>query len=152
MTTVLRFESILRRAAICLALIYVKSQRARTLLQHNFNEAFKHADVIASPTLPAFPPSIGEIWVQSGKLRENVVDAFLRFNIPYDLTGLPAISIPCGFGSSGLPIGLQIAGKAFDEKTILSVANAYEQSTPMASSPRRRTVIRVNRTTLTGPR
>ena len=108
---------------------YVKSQRARTLLQDNFNQAFKHADVIVSPTLPAFPPRVGEVWVQSGKLRENVVDAFLRFNIPSDLTGLPAISIPCGFGSAGLPVGLQIAGKAFDETTILRVANAYEQAT-----------------------
>jgi aspartyl-tRNA(Asn)/glutamyl-tRNA(Gln) amidotransferase subunit A len=98
-------------------------------LQHNFNEAFKHTDVIVSPTLPAFPPRVGEVWVQSGKLHENVIDAFLRFNIPYDLTGFPAISIPCGFGSTGLPIGLQIAGKAFDETTILRVANAYEQST-----------------------
>jgi aspartyl-tRNA(Asn)/glutamyl-tRNA(Gln) amidotransferase subunit A len=108
---------------------YVKSQRARTLLQRNFNEAFKHADVIVSPTLPAFSPRVGEEWVQSGDLRENVIDAFLRFNIPYDLTGYPAISMPCGFGSTGLPIGLQIAGKAFDETSVLKVANAYEQST-----------------------
>jgi aspartyl-tRNA(Asn)/glutamyl-tRNA(Gln) amidotransferase subunit A len=111
-----------------LATDYVKSQRARSLLQHNFNEVFKQVDVIVSPTLPAFSPRVGEVWVQSGDLREHVIDAFLRFNIPYDLTGLPAISIPCGFGSTGLPIGFQIAGKAFDETTILRVANAYEQS------------------------
>ena len=112
-----------------LATDYVKSQRARTLLQGNFNQAFKHADVIVSPTLPALPPLVGEVWVQSGNLREHVIDAFLRFNIPFDLTGFPAISIPCGLGSTGLPIGLQIAGKAFDETTVLRVANAYEQST-----------------------
>jgi len=112
-----------------LATDYVKSQRARTLLQRNFNQAFKHADVIVSPTLPALPPLVGEVWVQSGNLREHVIDAFLRFNIPFDLTGFPAISIPCGLGSTGLPIGLQIAGKAFDETTVLRVANAYEQST-----------------------
>ncbi len=112
-----------------LATDYVKSQRARTLLQHNFNEAFKRADVIVSPTLPAFPPLVGEVVVQSGDLQEHVIDAFLRFNIPYDLTGFPAISIPCGFSASGLPVGLQIAGKAFDEVTILRVASAYEQST-----------------------
>jgi aspartyl-tRNA(Asn)/glutamyl-tRNA(Gln) amidotransferase subunit A len=112
-----------------LATDYVKSQRARTLLQRNFNEAFKRAEVIVSPTLPALPPPVGEVWVQSGDLREHVIDAFLRFNIPYDLTGFPAISIPCGLGSTGLPIGLQIAGKAFDEATVLRVANAYEQST-----------------------
>ena len=112
-----------------LATDYVTSQRARTLLQRNFNEAFNRADVIVSPTLPAFSPLVGEVWVQSGDLRENVIDAFLRFNIPYDLTGFPAISIPCGLSSTGLPIGLQIAGRAFDETTVLRVANAYEQST-----------------------
>jgi aspartyl-tRNA(Asn)/glutamyl-tRNA(Gln) amidotransferase subunit A len=112
-----------------LATDYVKSQRARTLLQRNFNEAFNRADVIVSPTLPAFSPPVGEVWVQSGDLHENVIDAFLRFNIPYDLTGFPAISIPCGLSSTGLPIGLQIAGRAFDETTVLRVANAYEQST-----------------------
>jgi aspartyl-tRNA(Asn)/glutamyl-tRNA(Gln) amidotransferase subunit A len=112
-----------------LATDYVKSQRARTLLQRTFNEAFNRADVIVSPTLPAFSPPVGEVWVQSGDLRENVIDAFLRFNIPYDLTGFPAISISCGLSSTGLPIGLQIAGRAFDETTVLRVANAYEQST-----------------------
>jgi aspartyl-tRNA(Asn)/glutamyl-tRNA(Gln) amidotransferase subunit A len=112
-----------------LATDYVTSQRARTLLQRNFNEAFNRADVIVSPTLPAFSPPVGEVWVQSGDLRENVIDAFLRFNIPYDLTGFPAISRPCGLSSTGLPIGLQIAGRAFDETTVLRVANAYEQST-----------------------
>ena len=112
-----------------LATDYVKSQRARTLLQRNFNEAFKRAEVIVSPTLPALPPLVGEVWVQSGDLREHVIDAFLRFNIPYDLTGLPAISVPCGFSSAGLPIGLQIASRAFEEGTILKFAHAYEQST-----------------------
>ena len=112
-----------------LATDYVKSQRARTLLQRNFNEAFKRAEVIVSPTLPALPPLVGEVWVQSGDLREHVIDAFLRFNIPYDLTGLPAISVPCGFSSAGLPIGLQIGGRAFEEGTILKFAHAYEQST-----------------------
>jgi aspartyl-tRNA(Asn)/glutamyl-tRNA(Gln) amidotransferase subunit A len=112
-----------------LATDYVKSQRARTLLQRNFNAAFEGADVIVSPTLPALPPLVGELLVQSGDMREHVIDAFLRFNIPYDLTGLPAISVPCGFSSGGLPIGLQIAGRAFEEATILKVAHAYEQST-----------------------
>ena len=112
-----------------LATDYVKSQRARTWLQQNFNRAFERVDVIVSPTLPAFPPVVGEVWVQSGDLREHIIDASLRFNIPYDLTGLPAITVPCGFSRSGLPIGFQIAGRAFDESTILKVAHAYEQAT-----------------------
>jgi aspartyl-tRNA(Asn)/glutamyl-tRNA(Gln) amidotransferase subunit A len=112
-----------------LATDYVKSQRARTLLKQVFAAAFEKADVIVSPTLPAFPPVIGEVYVQSGDIREHVVDAFLRFNIPYNLTGLPAISVPCGFGSNGLPIGLQLAGRAFEEATILHVAHAYQAHT-----------------------
>jgi aspartyl-tRNA(Asn)/glutamyl-tRNA(Gln) amidotransferase subunit A len=112
-----------------LATDYVKSQRARTLLKQSFAEAFERVDVIASPTLPAFPPVIGEVYVQSGHLREHVIDAFLRFNIPYNLTGLPAISLPCGFGSNGLPIGLQIAGRAFEEGAILQTAHAYQVHT-----------------------
>lgn len=112
-----------------LATDYVKSQRARTLLQEVFDRAFEQVDVIVSPTLPAFPPLIGELYVQSGDLREHVIDAFLRFNIPFNLTGLPAISIPCGFSSNNLPIGLQIAGRAFDEPTVLRVAHAYEAHT-----------------------
>lgn len=112
-----------------LATDYVKSQRARAWLQRNFNEAFERADVVVSPTVPAFPPVVGRVWVQSGDQREHIIDAYLRFNIPYDLTGLPAISVPCGFSSTGLPVGLQIAGRAFEEATILKVAHAYEQST-----------------------
>jgi aspartyl-tRNA(Asn)/glutamyl-tRNA(Gln) amidotransferase subunit A len=112
-----------------LATDYVKSQRGRAWLQRNFNEAFERADIIVTPTVPALPPVVGQVWVQSGDLREHIVDAFLRFNIPYNLTGLPAISVPCGFSSAGLPISLQIAGRAFEEATILKVAHAYEQST-----------------------
>lgn len=108
---------------------YVKSQRARSLLQQVFAGVFAQVQVIVAPTLPAFPPVIGELFVQSGDLREHVIDAFLRFNIPFNLTGLPAISVPCGFGSNGLPIGLQIAGKAFDEATVLRVGHAYQAHT-----------------------
>ncbi len=112
-----------------LATDYVKSQRARTLLQHVFADLFKQVDVLVAPTLPAFPPVIGELYVQSGDMREHIIDAFLRFGIPFNLTGLPAISVPCGFSTAGLPIGLQIAGKAFDETTVLRVAHAYEVHT-----------------------
>jgi len=108
---------------------YVKSQRWRTLIKANFARALQQADVIVSPTVPCFPPKIGEVWVRCGNRREHIIDAFLRFNIPYDLTGLPALSVPCGFGSNGLPIGLQIAGKAFDEVTLLSVGRAFERAT-----------------------
>jgi len=108
---------------------YVKSQRFRSTLKEDFARVLETVDVIVSPMLPAFPPKIGEEWVQSGDMREDVVDAFLRFAIPYDLTGMPSISIPCGFGTNGLPIGLQIAGRPFAESTVLRVASAYEKAT-----------------------
>jgi aspartyl-tRNA(Asn)/glutamyl-tRNA(Gln) amidotransferase subunit A len=79
--------------------------------------------------LPAFPPAIEEVFVRLGNLREHVVDAFTRLNILCDLTGLPAISVPCGFGANGLPIGPQIIGKAFDESTVLRVGHADQSMT-----------------------
>lgn len=112
-----------------LATDYVKSQRARTLLQEELTKAFEQADVIVTPTLPAPPPPIGQYFVQSGDMREHVIDAFIRFNNPFNLTGMPAISVPCGFGSENLPIGLQIAGKPFDEAMVLRVAHAYQVHT-----------------------
>jgi aspartyl-tRNA(Asn)/glutamyl-tRNA(Gln) amidotransferase subunit A len=118
-----------------LATDYVKSQRARTLLKRVFGDAFKNVDVIASPTLPAFPPVIGDVYVQSGDAREAVIDAFLRFAIPYNLTGLPALTMPCGYSRSGLPIGFQVAGKPFDEMTLIRVGHAYEGAVPEHRRP-----------------
>ena len=112
-----------------LATDYVKSQRARALLEQAFAKAFAQVDVLVTPTLPAFPQPIGELYVQSGDLREYVVDAFTRFTVPFNLTGLPAISLPCGFNATNLPIGLQIAGKAFAEAMVLRVAHAYQSHT-----------------------
>jgi len=108
---------------------YVKSQRYRSHLKAIFTEVFRKVDVVVSPTLPAFPPKVGEVWVQSGDLREHIIDAFLRFVIPFNLTGFPAISGPCGFSKTGLPIGLQIAAAPFNESALLKVAHAYERST-----------------------
>jgi len=112
-----------------LATDYVKSQRARTLLEQTLAKTFANVDVLITPTLPAFPQRIGEYYVQSGDLREHVVDAFTRFMVPFNLTGLPAMSVPCGFSARGLPIGLQIVGKAFDEAMVLRVGHVYQLHT-----------------------
>jgi aspartyl-tRNA(Asn)/glutamyl-tRNA(Gln) amidotransferase subunit A len=112
-----------------LASDYLKSQRARTLLQKGFARALEQTDVLVLPTLPAFSPPVGEVYVQSGDLREHVVDAFTRFCVPFNLTGLPSISIPCGFNSGGLPIGMQIAGRPLEEATVLRVAHAFQRET-----------------------
>lgn len=118
-----------------LATDYVKSQRARTLLKKIFQDTFKKVDVIVSPTVPAFPPVIGDVYVQSGDMREHIVDAFLRFAIPYNLAGLPALSVPCGFSRAGLPIGLQFAANAFDEAALIRVGHAFEAASGIHRRP-----------------
>jgi aspartyl-tRNA(Asn)/glutamyl-tRNA(Gln) amidotransferase subunit A len=103
---------------------YLKAQRVRTLIKEDFEKAFKSVDVIMTPTSPEPAFRIGE--KSDDPLKMYLSDIF---TIPCNLAGLPGISIPCGFTANGLPIGLQILGKPFDEETILRVAYAYEQNT-----------------------
>ena len=100
---------------------YLKAQRVRTLIKRDFDEAFKRVDVIMTPTSPESAFKIGE--KTDDPLKMYLSDIF---TIPCNLVGLPGISIPCGFTSGGLPIGLQILGKPFDEETLLRVAHNYE--------------------------
>lgn len=103
---------------------YGKAQRVRTLIRKDFEQAFKKFDALITPTSPTVAFKIGE------KI-DNPLQMYLSdiFTISANLAGIPGISIPCGFGRNGLPIGLQILGKPFDEKTILRIAYAYEQNT-----------------------
>ena len=103
---------------------YLKAQRVRTLIRRDFEEAFKKVDVIFTPTSPEPAFRIGE--KTDDPLKMYLSDIFTN---PCSIAGIPGISIPCGFTSGGLPIGLQILGKPFDEEKILNVANIYEQHT-----------------------
>ena len=103
---------------------YLKAQRVRTLIKRDFEEAFKKVDIIITPTSSEAAFKIGE--KTDDPLKMYLSDIF---TIPCNLAGLPGISIPCGFTSGGLPIGLQILGKPFDEETLLRVAHAYELRT-----------------------
>jgi aspartyl-tRNA(Asn)/glutamyl-tRNA(Gln) amidotransferase subunit A len=100
---------------------YLKAQKVRTLIKQDFDRVFEQYDVIVGPTAPTTAFKIGE------KV-DNPLTMYLNdiLTIPVNLAGLPAISVPCGL-SDGLPVGLQIIGKAFDESTVLRVAHAYEQ-------------------------
>lgn len=102
---------------------YKKGLQVRTLIKRAFDEAFQKYDVIITPTSPTTAFKIGE--KVSNPLEMYMSDIC---TVPVNIAGLPAISIPCGFDSNGLPIGLQIIGKAFDEETILRVAYTYEQN------------------------
>ncbi|MBF0518449.1 MAG: Asp-tRNA(Asn)/Glu-tRNA(Gln) amidotransferase subunit GatA [Nitrospirae bacterium] len=104
---------------------YKKAQQVRTLIKHDFDRSFEKVDIIATPTAPTTAFKIGE--KVNDPLQMYLSDIF---TISVNLAGVPAISLPCGFDQKGLPIGLQLIGKAFDEETILKAAYAYEASTP----------------------
>ena len=103
---------------------YLKAQRVRTLIKNDFAEAFKTCEVILTPTTPTTAFKIAEKIQDPLQMYLSDIDT-----ISINLAGLPAMSVPCGFDESGLPIGLQIIGRHFDEPTILRVAHAYEQTT-----------------------
>ena len=102
---------------------YLKALKVRTLIQQDYTEAFKSVDVIMCPTAPTPAYEIGSMI--SDPLQMYLQDIC---TVPLNLAGLPGISLPCGRSSKGMPIGLQIIGKALDEETILRAAYTYEQS------------------------
>ena len=103
---------------------YLKAQKMRRLIQNDFLEAFKECDVILTPTSPitAFP--IGD-----ESMLENPINMYLNdvFTVSVNLAGLPAISLPIGLSKEGLPYGMQLIGKPFDEQTLFKVAQKIEQ-------------------------
>ncbi|VAX27528.1 Aspartyl-tRNA(Asn) amidotransferase subunit A @ Glutamyl-tRNA(Gln) amidotransferase subunit A [hydrothermal vent metagenome] len=103
---------------------YKKAQQVRTLIKADFEEAFRKVDVIVTPTTPTAAFKIGD--KVSDPLQMYLSDIF---TISINLAGVPALSSPCGYTSEGLPVGLQVIGKHFDEETVLKVSYAYEQST-----------------------
>jgi len=102
---------------------YLKAQKVRTLIRREFDQAFQKYDALVTPTSPTVPFKLGE------KV-DDPVQMYLSdvCTLPINIAGLPAISIPAGF-ADGLPVGMQIIGKPFDEETILRIAFAYEQAT-----------------------
>jgi len=103
---------------------YIRAQKVRTLIKQDFDEAFKQVDVIATPTTP-------EVAFKMGEKTDDPLKMYLSdiFTISLNMAGVPGISLPCGFTKAGLPVGLQIIGKHFDEESVLKVADAYEQTT-----------------------
>ena len=104
---------------------YVKAQRVRTLIKRDFDEAFKSGvDVVLCPTSPVPPWVVGE--KLDDPLAMYLVDVL---TLPTNLAGLPAVSVPAGFTSSRLPIGVQLIGQAWGEAMLLRVARAFERET-----------------------
>jgi aspartyl-tRNA(Asn)/glutamyl-tRNA(Gln) amidotransferase subunit A len=104
----------------------LKAEQFRRVLMGDFARVFADADIILGPTEPVTAPPIGAKTVSVGGGEESALAATWRLTYPYNLTGMPAISVPCGFDSDGLPIGLQIAARPLGESILLRAAAAYE--------------------------
>jgi aspartyl-tRNA(Asn)/glutamyl-tRNA(Gln) amidotransferase subunit A len=108
---------------------YVQAQRARTLFFQKSRDLLKEVDLLAGPTVPVPAFRIGASSIQVGDQKLNVVALLTQYTRPFNLNGFPAITVPCGFSDQGLPIGLQLAGRPFEEEKVLQAAYAYEQAT-----------------------
>jgi aspartyl-tRNA(Asn)/glutamyl-tRNA(Gln) amidotransferase subunit A len=119
----------IRGGRVVRAVEYLASQQMRTLIQQDFARAFEQVDVVVGPATPVVAPSVGRTFEPGGPLNVPPRSIANRSTVPCNLTGMPAISVPCGFSNEGLPVGLQIMAAAFAEPQLLSVAAAYEAAT-----------------------
>ncbi len=109
---------------------YKKAQRVRTLIANDFKAAFDKVDVLLTPTAPSAAFAIGEKMDDPVAMYLNDV-----FTVPASLAGLPGISIPAGLSSEGLPLGLQLIGRAFDEETVFRASHALEKAAAFTAKP-----------------
>jgi aspartyl-tRNA(Asn)/glutamyl-tRNA(Gln) amidotransferase subunit A len=110
------------------AVDYIRALDKMKVVRADFDAALARVDAIVAPTAPFAAPEIEQKTVRIGNEDEPVRGALVRLNRPANFTGHPAISVPCGFTKAGLPVGLQLIGRAFDETTLLRLAHFYEQS------------------------
>ncbi len=122
-------RSLLDQGRFVLATDYLEAQRARRVFCREFDAVFDRVDALVAPAVPIPTARIGDSEVDVEGRRENVRLATTRNIRALNLTGLPVISVPCGFHRDGMPIGLQIVGPAFGEAGILRIGHAYERAT-----------------------
>jgi aspartyl-tRNA(Asn)/glutamyl-tRNA(Gln) amidotransferase subunit A len=119
----------LRVGAFVTGAEYLKGQRLRTPLKNEVDAALARLDVLLAPSTAIEATPVGQNEVRVGSETFPVRPSLIRFTRPFNLTGHPAASVPCGFTAEGLPMGLQIIGRPFDEATVLRVADAYQRLT-----------------------
>ncbi len=127
-------RTFLEAGELVLATSYLRVLRIRTLVKRAFREMFEDIDAIVCPTVPATAARVGqESFTFPSGAQTSVTEAYVRHSAPANLTGLPALTVPCGFDATGLPVGLQIIGRPFDEPTVLRLGHAYESATDWSS-------------------
>jgi aspartyl-tRNA(Asn)/glutamyl-tRNA(Gln) amidotransferase subunit A len=109
---------------------YLKAQRVRSLIARDFSEVFARCDALLTPTAPSAAFALGE-------KQDDPIAMYLNdvFTVPVNLAGLPGISVPAGLSAEGLPLGLQVIGRAFDEATVLRVAEVIEKAAGFKEKP-----------------
>jgi aspartyl-tRNA(Asn)/glutamyl-tRNA(Gln) amidotransferase subunit A len=110
---------------------HIQAQRMRRAFSEGMRALMQRVDALALPTLPILPPRIDQLDqpMTFGGREFDASSTLLRFTFPFNMSGQPALSLPCGFSSAGLPIGLQLVGRHLDEPTILRIGHAYQQAT-----------------------
>ncbi|HTK29599.1 MAG TPA: amidase [Vicinamibacterales bacterium] len=131
-------DDVRRRLALgaeVLAVDYAAEADARRLLRAEFAAALAAVDAILAPAVPVAATVIGQRTVRIASSDEAVRAALIRLNRPANITGLPAITVPCGFTRDGLPVGVQLIGRPFEEARLLQIARVYLESTRRAFIP-----------------
>jgi aspartyl-tRNA(Asn)/glutamyl-tRNA(Gln) amidotransferase subunit A len=108
---------------------YVRAQQVRGLVRAAVDAALARRDVLLAPSTPLAAPALDERRTTLGDGPSDVRGALLRFTRPFNLSGHPACALPCGFTAGGLPIGMQLVGRPFDEATVLRVADGFQRLT-----------------------
>ena len=117
------------------AVAYVQSQRARALVVRDFEWAWESVDVIVTPTTATTAPPYARDALRGGELDEEKINRAVSFTFAQNLSGMPAVSVPCGYDSSGMPVGLQVIAPHGEDLRALAVAAAVEQVTPRRQPP-----------------
>jgi aspartyl-tRNA(Asn)/glutamyl-tRNA(Gln) amidotransferase subunit A len=123
-------RALLEVGELLLATHYLQAQRYRTLLRNEFINAFRKVDVFVCPTLPFTATKLGAttVVIENG-VEEDMLSAIMQFTGVASLTGLPALNVPCGFDADGMPIGMQLIGRPFDEATLFRMGHAFQVAT-----------------------
>jgi aspartyl-tRNA(Asn)/glutamyl-tRNA(Gln) amidotransferase subunit A len=119
----------LRMGAFVSGVHYVRGQQVRALVRREVDEALARRDVLLAPTTPLAATVLGESRAALGDGTADVRAALIRLTRPFNFTGHPACSVPCGFTADGRPLGMQFVGRPFDEATVLRAADAYQRAT-----------------------
>jgi aspartyl-tRNA(Asn)/glutamyl-tRNA(Gln) amidotransferase subunit A len=111
------------------AVDYIKAQRARVVFNREVAEVMKSYDLLLAPTVPIGAPNLEDQVVAVAGEQHQKLAVMPRLTRPFNLTGAPTISLPCGFTSDGMPIGMQLSGRAFEDGLVLQAAQSYESAT-----------------------